>query len=311
MHDCVRRWHALTGGKLLRLVTGTQMTLIACFSERSTPLWLAKLSRHEASHALLRQEHAALQYLRPWAARLGIPECWDWAETRQGLCLLQQGLAGEVPGGFRPEEPILRQALDWLQRFQRIVPPIKPATFSELILRDWKRSLQDPDPFGLAHRLLDWLRHQPAPALPACASHGDFWHGNLLFAPGKIHVVDWPCMATRPPLDDLLTLLLKAETRPSLSGRGDLDSFLKVWHEPWIVACWRQRIAQLDWTPAAARLGFYLYLARRIRWESGLEGQFRSPAERLATNMRWSAIVHWLAQRRFPAPFSIVHKLAA
>ncbi len=304
MHDCVRRWQRLTGGRMLRLVTGTQMALIACFGHSPTPLWIAKLSHHETGHQLLRQERDALAYLQPWAEPLGIPQGWDWAESNGVCCLLQQGMAGICQGEY--SHSALRQALDWLVRFQRLVPPPHPITLPALIAQDWQQSQQNPDPFRLSHRLLDWLRHQPAAALPVTVSHGDFWIGNLLFTSDKIHVVDWPCMGSRPPLEDMLTLLLKAESRPSISGRGDLESFLQFWHRPWTAASWRQSIRRLGWTAETAAQCFYLYLARRIRWESGLEGQFRSPAERLAANMRWSAIVEWLSERQFPPPFSTI-----
>ncbi len=304
MHDCVRRWHKQTGGRLLRMITGTQMALIACFGKKPVPLWLAKISPNPICDELLRQEYTALLYLKPWAESLGIPQVWDWEQSAQGTCLIQQGMPGKNPADFRLGGTALNQAIGWLETFQRMVPPAALFTMPDLILRDWDRSQREPDPFRLSGLLLEMLRQQSAPALPVTASHGDFWYGNILYADSGIRVVDWQCMGSRPPVEDLLTLLLKSEYRSSLAGRGDLESFLQFWHAPWIAACWRHYLAQLGWTEAAGKLGFYLYLARRIRWESGMEGQFRSPAERLAANMRWSGIVEWLAARRFPMPFT-------
>ncbi len=282
MHDCVRRWHKLTGGRLLRMVTGTQPAVIACFGNQPAPLWIAKSSSNETCDELLRREYAALLYLKPWAESLGIPQPWDWEQGPQGVCLIQQGMAGKNPAEFQLGGTALNQAIRWLENFQRQVPPSMPASLPDLIHRDWRRSQQAPDPFGLGQILLEAVRQKSAPALPVTASHGDFWYGNLLYDHGSITVVDWQCMESRPPVEDLLTLILKAEDRSADCGRGNLEAFLQFWHMPWIAACWRKQLARLSWTEAAGAQGFYLYLARRIRWESGLEGQFRSPAERLA-----------------------------
>lgn len=296
-----RRWQS-TGGQLLRAATGTRMTLVICIGASVKPLWVAKMATNETGRDILAREYQALRELEPWAESLGIPRCDDWKATPPS-CLIMEGLAGRPGHGLagREKEICLDRALDWLRKFQATVPARKISA-RDYWRRYWARSQRDPDPAGTALAILSWLGRQTPPECALTASHGDFWLGNLLLEAGEIRVFDWGCYDTRGPLDDIYTLLLHA-IAPAPNGHCDFESFRGQFWENRTMA---RRCAGIyhTWkiTPARARWEFYMFLARRIRWETGREGQFRSPAFRLNAQQRWAAIGHWLREHGYPYP---------
>ncbi len=296
-----RRWQR-TGGVLLRAATGTRMQLVICMGAAARPLWIAKTAANETGRNILAREYQALRELEPWAGRLGIPRCYDW-KPGPPACLIMEGLAGRPGHGMarREKEICLNRALDWLRKFQAMVPA-RNLSAREYWNRCWVRSCLDPDPAGTAHGILSWLGRQNPREWALTASHGDFWLGNLLLEADAIKVFDWGCYDTRGPLDDVYTLLLHA-IAPMPNGHCDLESFRGCFWESRNMARKCSEIYHA-WkiTAAQARWEFYMFLARRIRWETGREGQFRSPAFRLNARQRWAAIRQWLRECGYPYP---------
>lgn len=296
-----RRWQR-TGGALLRAATGTRMTLVICMGASVKPQWVAKIATNDTGRDILAREYQALRELEPWAESLGIPRCDDW-KASPPTCLIMEGLAGRPGHGLaeREIEICLDRALIWLRKLQTVVPARKISA-RDYWRETWMRSQLDPDPAGTAHTLLTWLGKQPPQEHALTASHGDFWLGNLLLDGGEIKVFDWGCYDTRGPLDDAYTLLLHAMA-PAPNGHCDLESFRGLFWENRDMAG-RCAAIYRTWkiTAEQARWEFYMFLARRIRWETGLEGQFRSPAFRLNAQQRWAAIGQWLRERNYPFP---------
>ncbi len=298
--------------------------LIAAFAPRAeAPLWVAKTAYGAAACLRLRAEAEALGRLVALAHTLNLPRRLAWRECGDGpeisACLVQSTVAGTrrlwCLSSARPWArlpPLLEAAADWLRRFQRLAQVdalgLAPLRLGELAEQTWLCLLNDRRLHPEWRPLLEALPALPrvAPHLPTTATHGDFWVGNLLWQPPwRVGVVDWSGLSAGSALDDLLTFTSNPPRRPAEPARPRLACWQAMWFSPG-----RPREFLRSWARDAgysegdARSAFYIFLFRRMRWELGLGLQTRSRDDRLQAAREWLAIVHWLAEHRFPDPFT-------
>ncbi|MGH9476736.1 MAG: phosphotransferase [Terriglobales bacterium] len=264
--------------------------------------WVAKVGYGQAACQRLRAEAAALRGLAAVAEQLQIPRLLAYREQGGGAtaraCLAQSGLAGA-----RWRRRRAAAVLAWLRRFQELAPGPGPRPALQTLVATMREQCTtqvrcDPD---LAP-WLDWVAAQLPPESHAGAAlaapvHGDFWPGNVLWQPGGgVGVVDWGGWGWGSRLDDVLTW----HTHPGL-GEARLDPVLRQGEAR---RCLRAWAAAAGYDGAAARLAFYLFVARRVRWELGLDLQARRQAERRQARREWRAVLAALARQRYPDPFA-------
>lgn len=183
-------------------------------------------ARAEHSEALMR-EHATLCMLRqrlsePLRAALPIPLA---AVVRDGetvvaeACMSGASMYFAMRNSLRPQRRVdehFMQALGWLAGFQKETETGAAtlgdgalAGFVTEPLRDFERLCRP----GASERRLIAALERKAEALkderiPICASHGDFWAGNLIVSSEGIGVFDWEGFSERStPFHDLLTFI--------------------------------------------------------------------------------------------------------
>ncbi|HZT74473.1 MAG TPA: phosphotransferase [Terriglobales bacterium] len=311
MHELVwRLWSRETGKKALApLPADPGQVTLACFGAGGRdPVWIAKIARDAAGRQRLRQERAALAQLAPWRTQLLAPGELDWQETEADACLIESGLGGRLRywrtrrDGLRGHGGELAESVvAWIIKFQSLVAPPRAVSVRELAAEyaaalrsspgkwpppDWADALEDAS-----------AGSEPRPAAPI---HGDLWFGNCLWREGLSGITDWCGFDAGSPLDDLLSFLIKCPARP----RERHSLFRAYFFEDCALMrqtrAWAARLAP----PPAWRLCFYLFLARRLRWEAGLANQPRSEQERADARAEWTPTLAWLRERRFPAPWS-------
>lgn len=327
MHELVREWSTAGGaGAILARLPMDQGGLTAAFAPGrggSRLLWLAKTVRGEAACARLRAERLALERLAPLAESLGLPRVLAGHESGHGeaaeACLLQTAVEGKpmrvdwhAAAGRAPLPREMMAAGDWLRRFQRLCrerPELKPGlSLAELGRLVQSRLAAAPEPAGALLAPLLAQLDDAAGAAECIPIHGDFWAGNLIRSGrrGEIGVVDWSGFGPGSALDDLLTFMASLPCRTSDGAGTRLQGWRQLWFEPGRAQQYlRVWAAEAEYGPAQARFAFYLFLARRLGWEMGLDLQARNRAERAAAHAHWTATLAWLRQNRFPDPFTI------
>lgn len=283
--------------------------LVAAFGARRLR-WLVKTAEGAFATRRLRAEASALTTLAGCAGPLQIPRLLAFRESAAAdrACLAQTGLPGRpMPRRWAARSALSapeRAAFAWLLQFQARAPlpasPV-PASLSGLVART--RELVATD-LRLDPQLAPCLQWIPA-VLSTCSSlappvpvHRDFWPGNVLWSrsSSSIAVVDWSGFDAGSALEDPFNWF-------SYPGRspGRLDTILHPGPARSFLLAWAARVGYDD---DAVRCAFYLFLARRIRWELGLDLQARSPAEIAQVRPQWSAALQLLARLNFPTPLS-------
>jgi hypothetical protein len=204
----------------------------------------------------------------------------------------------------------LLTAAEWLHQFQRLVATPAETDLQEIAFT-WARDAE-ARPDSWSELLWKQARSSRKP-VPAVAAHGDFWPGNLLFERDRISVLDWNNFHTGNPLDDLLTLLMTTLRKERGRYLDRMGCFLRTFFAPGpaldLLRTWAIR-RQLH--PLEARFCFYLFLARRLRWELGFGLQSRSSKTIAQSQAFWRPALAWLAAHHFPDPFhSVVPPVAS
>jgi aminoglycoside phosphotransferase len=324
MHDLVRELTQVEAPqpRLTRLPLDEGALIVALAPRSEALLWVAKTAYGPAACRRLRAEAWALERLAQQALLLNLPRLLAWRESTEGGvtqgCLVQTALPGRRRTcAWNPRRPwaelpaAVGAAADWLRRFQDLVDAgvlrRRRNTLAELSAEDASDAAASRIG-GEYAQLLTALPRSVACSAGARATpvHGDFWMGNLLWQPaGRIGVVDWSGLSVGSAIEDVLTFMANL---PCVSSRGRcsrLESWQALWFSPGrprqlLRAC----AAAAGYSDSDARCAFYLFLAKRMRWELGLGLQTRSADDRGEAAREWTAIVAWLAERRFPDPFT-------
>jgi hypothetical protein len=315
MHELVQEYWAQTPRReaLARLRSAPHTTLLACFAAgQRHPAWVAKLACDEPRRAVLRREHGVLCRLHSHALELGAPRALAWDDGGREACLILSGLPGAIPpwqcGPGRLGSAavrLLHHASHWIQRLQALIPVVAdrrqpPPTVQQLAAELISERRRIPDQWPIAALLAAVQAECRQPPLPAVSCHGDFWVGNLLRAGRRLHVVDWNGLGPGSPLDDYWLLVTKSPPPPGLSRWQLLERQL---FRPGPLAHRLRRAAPCALPPPALRLSFYLFLARRLRWEAGLALQPRTAWHQEASRREWLPVLQALEERAFPPPF--------
>lgn len=313
MHEVIRRNCEGYGVnlQLLRRPTDDGGMIFAFRTGRNYPVWVARRGAGKRGWRRVQCERRALEWMLPWHAVLRAPALLDVLETPEEIWVVQAGLCGQPrsirigPSGQLPAEILM--AIEWLHQFQNSVAAPVDTDLTE-VARAWARDA-DVRPDGWSEPL--WQQVQTAcQMLPAVATHGDFWVGNLLFERSGMSVIDWNTFHAGNPLDDLLTLLMTLPRQQHGRYLDRMECFLASFFTPGPALELLQRWTQRSGISArAARFCFYLHLCRRIRWEFGFGLQSRS-AKSIGQSQRfWKLALEWLAERDFPDPFSCPSRL--
>ncbi|MGH9487359.1 MAG: phosphotransferase [Terriglobales bacterium] len=303
--------------------------LLAAFDPRAQGQvrWLAKTGYGEAACRRLRAEARALTMLAGHAGRLHLPELVGFRESGTGnaatACLVQSGMPGQIRiaawsgRAWADFDPVTEAALSWLGAWQQtnLSPGPERVSLAELGARTATRADADMERFPQLAALLRWipdLMSVGAVHNTAVAVHGDFWAGNLLLQSRgwgwKLQlggVVDWSGFGAGSALDDLLNWFTQLRCGPRRRRWEAAETWLRVLFcagRP--RQCLRLWAGQVGYAPASARYAFYLFVARRLSWELGLDLQARSMPERQQARQKWSGVLAWLARHGYPDPFS-------
>ncbi len=316
MHELVREYWARTPRPeaLAQLRSAPHTTLLACFAAgQRHPAWVAKLAWEENRRAALRREHAILCRLHSHARELGAPLALAWEDNDREACLILSGLPGAIPpwrcgpGRLRSAAVrLLHRSSDWIRRLQSLLPAVadrcqSPPTVQQLAAELIAARRRRPDQWPIEALLAAMQAECRQPPLPAVSCHGDFWIGNLLLAGPQLHVVDWNGLSPGSPLDDYWLLITKSSLPAGLSRWQLLERQL---FRPGPLARRLRRAAPCALAAPALRLSFYLFLARRLRWEAGLDLQPRTAWHHQAARREWLPVLQALEDRAFPTPFA-------
>jgi len=308
MHEVIRRNCEGLGASLhlMRCPTDDGGMIFAFRTGSYSPVWVARRGTGKRGWRRVQCERRALEWILPWHAALRAPALLDVLETPKEIWVVQAGLCGQPrfirigPSGQLPPEILM--AAGWLHQLQDIVLTPVDADLTE-VARAWARDAA-VRPDGWSEPL--WQQVQSAcQMVPAVATHGDFWVGNLLFERSGMSVIDWNTFHAGNPLDDLLTLFLTLPRKQHRRYLDRMECFLASFFTPGpalnLMQAWTRRRG-ID--ARAARFCFYLHLARRIRWEFGFGLQSRSWKSIETSQRFWKRALQWLAERDFPDPFS-------
>lgn len=308
MHEVIRRNCEGFGVslQLMRRPTDDGGMIFAFRTGRNDPVWVARRGTGKRGWRRVQCERRALEWLLPWHAALRAPALLDVLETPEEIWVVQAGLCGQQrfiqigPSGQLPAE--ILTAIEWLHQFQHTVAAPVDTDVTE-VARAWARDAA-VRPDGWSEPL--WQQVQSfCPVIPAVATHGDFWVGNLLFERSGMSVIDWNTFHAGNPLDDLLTLFMTLPRQHHGHYLDRMECFLASFFTPGpalnLLQAWTRRRG-VD--ARAARFCFYLYLARRIRWEFGFGLQSRSWKSIEQSQRFWKRALKWLSEQHFPDPFS-------
>ena len=135
----------------------------------------------------------------------------EWVEGTSANEVFKQG------DGPQSTEAAKRCAR-WLARFHALAPPVGPIAEVEKLLRQGERKCQliaqaDASLGGRCADLSERLRASaPAPeSFPLCASQGDFWERQIIFANGRTVVLDWDDYDVADPARDVAHFIVSLE----------------------------------------------------------------------------------------------------
>lgn len=312
MHTLIRQQLSGEGRKtVLARFRHVECGMVMAFRpDVSGPVWVAKRVTSDRGRLRLRKERRALEYLEPWRQVLRTPRILAWSEDEAGACLILAGFSGcsRFPWLWRRGMVDGKLAIvqQWLRQFQQLVPSPEPVDLPKL-QQCWLQALRElPQRERRSVGLWAKFEQTIAPARPAVAVHNDFWWGNLLFEGGRMGVVDWDGFQAGTPLDDLLTLLFKTPVGRGWNMLNPREAFCATFFEASparrLVQNWA---AECGLSAAEVDFCFYSFLVRRLHWELGMSLQPRPEPERTAALLQWSAILSWLAERRYPSPMAV------
>jgi len=259
---------ALMGG-------GRGRSALAAFRGREAyPVWIAKTATDEGLISRMNREREALEYLAPWAEKLGIPRILHW-ETLPGLShLIRSGVPGDadifalpVTATAAAMDGCFAEPVQWLRLFQQMVPPPRLVTTAEL-LTEQIDELERTNTADVAGPLAEALRQMAPAAGPATGvvTHGDFFPQNILHASDGLRVVDWDAFGSHMPMRDYIYLFFGAEYfRPGHALYMD-EIAAALLFTPRLDCC-RYVVGQLEqagFGPAQLRFYFYCYLAHML-----------------------------------------------
>jgi hypothetical protein len=323
MHELLRDLTQTETRPILTRLPLDDGALIAAFAAgEQRLLWVAKTAQGESACRRLAAEARALRQLAPWAATLNVPHLLAWREypgsCEPQACLVQSAVAGKRRSCWwnlrRPWAKLpsaVTVAANWISRFQRMVNisalGFGPTTLAELAEDEqpWPGQRRTEGEYASLLAAVPAMG-APAPGLPTVAVHGDFWIGNLLWqAPWRIGVVDWNGLSAGSAIDDLLAFLANLPCRSGRRRCSRLAGWQALWFSPGRPRdLLRAFAADAGYREAEARSAFYLFLRRRMRWELGYGLQRRDHRDKHQAAREWEALITWLAEHRFPDPFT-------
>ena len=262
------------------------------------PLWVAKTAFTPHSCQILEREQAMLEAVRPWAKELLIPETISWDCSGTEACLILTTVPGlhkhftlplytEAAGRLTDLAPVL----EWLDRFRKRVPAKildKDATSDTLAALNLCS-----DECASLPAMMEIL--QSTDADEPVASHGDFWHCNLLFQGRRMGAVDWDSLAARSPTHDVFTLITGCRYQYGGHTEEHLNPtiFMSLFFSDSPVARYfRETIAQFHLKERQLHHAFYCFVGDSIR----VTGQ--------PWRNTWFDIARILQQAGFPAPWT-------
>lgn len=282
---------------------GKKLGVFALFPEREQgPEWVAKIARSPRAVAALIREEAALRYLEPWADALRIPRVLSWDVSPQSACLVQSGIAGrpisitlDTAASGAAVAARLRKPLEWLERFQRLVPLPRNITVASRL----SELLQESRGLPRCRRGLEILtalatREIPFFSGPAEVAHGDFAPCNMLDSPAGVGVIDWEQFAARLPLRDLFTLVLSIQYHRRGRPCGFVETYRHaLFSESPVCRMVTSHAAGLGLGAEALRVCFYAYLVKRMTFQ-------------YVRGSDWEALLNYLGTVDYPPPGRIL-----
>lgn len=266
--------------------------------DRDFPLWIAKTAKTPAACQILEREREMLDLLGPWAEELHIPRKISWDCYRGEACLIVSSLPGvhrhltlplDGEPGSRMQD--VQIALDWLQRFRERVPRnlLDPWEAGTAATRETLASLDE-----WCVGLLDVLRTADDVG-ETMASHGDFWHGNLIYDGDRMSVIDWDSLGTRSPLHDVLWLFTNCRYEYDGEAREHLNAtifFRLFFSDAPVARIVRRASAKFGLNERQMRNVFYWFVGESIRVTGG------------AWRTTWFEIARTLHKAGYPGPWS-------
>ncbi len=294
MHNAIlSRVKAETTHSLARFASGKDesISIVGSYNQTDYPIWIGKTSSDKQGMARLRKERDALLYLQPWSKALHIPSLLHFEESEAETCLIQSGVGG-FPSQFetegRSELPgEAFQALEWLERFQTTVRAPEKLTLKAMLDR-LLQQLQSPHFQNAAvDGLVEVLKQdQPSAGFTPCATHGDFWRGNVLFGPSGIGVIDWDELRSSFPLEDVLTFVLSCvPSRPVSVIEEFKYTFFSTSASARYLA---SKAKKSSLSPEEGRYWFYFFVGNRLIWKE--------------FDKDWRSLLDWFRESKYPTP---------
>jgi len=264
------------------------------------PLWVAKTAVTPEARVILEREHEALEALRPWAQELRIPQTLAWEYSTQEACLILTTVPGlhkhfTLPLYAEPGSKLKETApaLAWLEQFRERVP-VQALESLQATAETLSALEQCSGQCAALSGLADLLRKTNG-GCGVAASHGDFYHWNILFDRGRVGVVDWDSLAARSPVHDVLSLFTGCHYQ--YGGRAECylnpTIFLGLFFsESPMARQLRKVVAQFHLTDRQFRSAFYWFVGDNIRVTGGIWRE------------TWFTIAGILEQAGFPSPWA-------